>query len=121
MMYGVGNETGGTRSQLILVRGESSIGNATGRIQRVYLDPEAPPAYRKAIRAILDADLIVIGPGSLYTSVLPNSLVPDLAQAIITSPAIRSTCATSPRRPVRRRATTSPTIWTPCASTWGMR
>ena len=76
-------------SRLILVRGESSIGSATGRIQRVYLDPEAPPAYPKAIRAILDAELIVIGPGSLYTSVLPNLLVPDLAQAIITSPAIK--------------------------------
>ena len=84
-----GSETGGARSRLILVRGESSIGRATGRIQRVYLDPEAPPAYPKAIRAILDAELIVIGPGSLYTSVLPNLLVPDLAQAIITSPAIR--------------------------------
>ena len=74
---------------LTLVRGESAIGKATGRIQRVYLDPEAPPAYPKAIRAILDAELIVIGPGSLYTSVLPNLLVPDLAQAIITSPAIK--------------------------------
>ena len=83
------SETGGTRSQLTLVRGESAIGKATGRIQRVYLDPEAPPAYPKAIRAILDAELIVIGPGSLYTSVLPNLLVPDLAQAIITSPAIK--------------------------------
>jgi uncharacterized cofD-like protein len=83
------SETGGARSRLILVRGESAIGKATGRIQRVYLDPEAPPAYPKAIRAILDAELIVIGPGSLYTSVLPNLLVPDLAQAIITSPAIK--------------------------------
>ena len=84
-----GSETGGARSRLILVRGESAIGKATGRIQRVYLDPEAPPAYPKAIRAILDAELIVIGPGSLYTSVLPNLLVPDLAQAIISSPAIK--------------------------------
>jgi len=79
----------GPSTRLILVRGESSIGNSTGRIQRVYLEPEAPPAYPKAIRAILDAELIVIGPGSLYTSVLPNLLVPDLAQAIISSPAIK--------------------------------
>jgi uncharacterized cofD-like protein len=84
-----GSETSGMRSRLTLVRGESAIGKTTGRIQRVYLDPEAPPAYPKAIRAILDAELIVIGPGSLYTSVLPNLLVPDLAQAIITSPAIK--------------------------------
>ena len=84
-----GGVPGGAGSRFILVRGESAIGKATGRIQRVYLDPEAPPAYPKAIRAILDAELIVIGPGSLYTSVLPNLLVPDLAQAIITSPAIK--------------------------------
>lgn len=78
-----------TRSRVALVRGESSIGKATGWIQRVYLDPETPPTYPKAIRAILDADLIVIGPGSLYTSVLPNLLVPDLAQAIISAPALK--------------------------------
>ena len=78
-----------TQARILLVRGESSIGSASGRIQRVYLDPEAPPAYPKAIRAILDAELIVIGPGSLYTSVLPNLLVPDLAQAILSSPAIK--------------------------------
>ena len=88
-MSPAGGGPGGAGSRLIVVRGESAIGKATGRIQRVYLDPEAPPAYPKAIRAILDAELIVIGPGSLYTSVLPNLLVPDLAQAIITSPAIK--------------------------------
>ncbi len=64
------------------VCGESSIGLAGSHIERVYLEPENPPAYPVAIRAILDADLIVIGPGSLYTSVLPNLLVPDLASAI---------------------------------------
>jgi uncharacterized cofD-like protein len=83
-----GDASGGP-SRPVLVRGESSIGKAAGPIQRVYLDPGAPPAYPKAIRAILDAELIVIGPGSLYTSVLPNLLVPDLAQAIIASPAIK--------------------------------
>jgi uncharacterized cofD-like protein len=84
-----GSESGGARSRIALVRGESAIGKATGRIQRVYLEPGAPPAYPKAIRAILDAELVVIGPGSLYTSVLPNLLVPDLAQALISSPAIK--------------------------------
>jgi uncharacterized cofD-like protein len=64
------------------VCGESSVGLAGSRIERVYLEPENPPAYPEAIQAILDADLIVIGPGSLYTSVLPNLLVPDLASAI---------------------------------------
>jgi uncharacterized cofD-like protein len=64
------------------VCGESRIPTLRGRIKRVYLDPDDVPAYPEAIRAILEADLIVAGPGSLYTSVLPNLLVPDLAQAI---------------------------------------
>jgi uncharacterized cofD-like protein len=76
-----------TEHRTIQVRGESSIGQAGRQIQRVYLDPEEPPAYPKAIRAILEADLIMIGPGSLYTSVLPNLLVPDLAQAIVSAQA----------------------------------
>lgn len=77
------------RSRVITVRGESNVGEAGGRIQRVYLEPENPPAFPRAIHAILDADLIVIGPGSLYTSVLPNLLVPDLAQAILGSQAVK--------------------------------
>jgi len=64
------------------VRGESAIAAARGRIRRVALDPEDAPAYPEAIRTIFDADLIVAGPGSLYTSVLPNLLVRDLAGAI---------------------------------------
>lgn len=68
--------------RIALLRGESSVGQASGHIERVYLEPEDPPAYPEAIRAILDADLIVIGPGSLYTSVLPNLLVPDLTRAL---------------------------------------
>jgi uncharacterized cofD-like protein len=69
------------------VRGESEITAARGRIHRVYLEPEDAPAYPEVIRAILDADLIVAGPGSLYTSVLPNLLVKELAQALAASPA----------------------------------
>ncbi len=64
------------------VFGESSIPTQRGRIGRVYLEPEDAPAYPDAIRAVLDADLIVAGPGSLYTSVLPNLLVHDLANAV---------------------------------------
>jgi uncharacterized cofD-like protein len=67
------------------VQGESRIGELRGQVQRVYLEPGDVSAYPEAIRAILDADLIVIGPGSLYTSVLPNLLVPDLAQAVVSS------------------------------------
>ncbi|MCS7221574.1 MAG: uridine diphosphate-N-acetylglucosamine-binding protein YvcK [Anaerolineae bacterium] len=71
--------------------GESSIPTlAQGRvIERVFLQPEDPPAYPEAVRAILDADLIVIGPGSLFTSVLPNLLVPDITAAVRASPAVK--------------------------------
>lgn len=64
------------------IRGESAITAMRGQVRRVYLEPENPPAFPEAIRAILAADLIVAGPGSLYTSVLPNLLVKDLAEAI---------------------------------------
>ncbi len=64
------------------IAGESSISNAGGRIQRVALDPPDVRAYPPALKAIFQAELILIGPGSLYTSILPNLLVPDLAQAL---------------------------------------
>ncbi|MCL4266029.1 MAG: YvcK family protein [Anaerolineae bacterium] len=64
------------------VSGESAIPEAHGRIQRVYLEPPNVPAYPPALQAILQADLIVMGPGSLYTSILPNLLVSDLAAAL---------------------------------------
>jgi len=65
-----------------IAQGESSIPKAQKRIRRVFLQPAHPSAYPEAIRAILDADLIVIGPGSLFTSVLPNLLVEDISRSI---------------------------------------
>lgn len=56
---------------------------------RVGCIPERPPALPKALEAIANADLIVLGPGSLYTSLLPNLLVPELVQAISRSKAPR--------------------------------
>jgi uncharacterized cofD-like protein len=70
------------------ISGQSSITKANC-IKRVYLDPDSVRAYPEAVRALLEADLIVAGPGSLYTSVLPNLLVPDIAQAIATSRALK--------------------------------
>lgn len=72
-----------------LVRGESKISQTQKEIKRIFLQPARPPAYPEAIRAILDADLIVIGPGSLYTSVLPNLLVEDITRAIKASSAVK--------------------------------
>ncbi|MBK9051150.1 MAG: uridine diphosphate-N-acetylglucosamine-binding protein YvcK [Chloroflexi bacterium] len=62
--------------------GESAIPQSRGRVERVYLQPEQVRAYPAALQAILQADLIVMGPGSLYTSILPNLLVPDLTEAL---------------------------------------
>ena len=63
-------------------RGESSIGKRGWPIERVWLEPSDPLAYPEAVKAILEADLVVLGPGSLFTSVLPNLLVPGITQAL---------------------------------------
>lgn len=64
------------------VRGESAITHAAGRIKRVMLAPSQVRAFPLAIKSIFMADIILIGPGSLYTSILPNLLVPDLTEAL---------------------------------------
>ncbi len=64
------------------VVGESAIPQEIGVIERVHLEPENVPAHPHALSAILSAELIVLGPGSLYTSVIPNLLVVDIASAI---------------------------------------
>ncbi len=71
-----------------IVRGEHEIGRRSGIVQ-VFLDPPDPPALPEAIQAIEDADLVVIGPGSLYTSVLANLLVPGIADALRRTSALR--------------------------------
>ncbi|MDP8923800.1 MAG: YvcK family protein [Chloroflexota bacterium] len=71
------------------VRGESKISEATQPIRRVYLQPERPAAFPEAVRAILEADLVVVGPGSLYTSILPNLLVDGIAKALAATEALR--------------------------------
>jgi uncharacterized cofD-like protein len=72
-----------------VVRGETNIGQAAVRIHRVFLDPPNPAPLREAIEAIRSAHVIVLGPGSTFTSVLPNLLVPGLAEAIAESPAAK--------------------------------
>jgi uncharacterized cofD-like protein len=64
------------------VVGESAIPKAGGHIQHLYLEPARVRAYPPTVKAIFQADLVVIGPGSLYTSILPNLLVQDLAEAL---------------------------------------
>ena len=74
------------------IKGESSISDtkAKGRIKEVFLQPEDSPAHPEAVRAILDADIIILGPGSLYTSVLPNLLVKGIRRAFAASPAVKT-------------------------------
>jgi uncharacterized cofD-like protein len=78
-----------TTSDLVRIKGESVIPKAGGPIERVFLQPEGVRAYPVAVRAILRADLIVAGPGSLYTSILPNLLVKEISQAIRSSEATK--------------------------------
>jgi len=73
----------------VRVEGESKIPQMAGRVRRVWLEPNDATAFPPVIQAILAADMIVIGPGSLYTSLLPNILVPDLLAAIRSSRAIK--------------------------------
>jgi uncharacterized cofD-like protein len=71
------------------IEGESAIGKARSPIVRMGCLPEKPPALPRALEAIAHADLILLGPGSLYTSLLPNLLVPELVTAIQRSRAPR--------------------------------
>lgn len=71
------------------VHGETSITASRAPIRRLYLNPRRVRPVPEAIEAIRQADLIVIGPGSLYTSILPNLLIPDIAHAIERSRAPR--------------------------------
>ena len=65
-----------------VIRGESAITAAGRRSDYVYLDPPNPRAVREAVEAIEAAELIVVGPGSTFTSVIPNFLVPEVNEAV---------------------------------------
>ncbi len=69
------------------VYGESEITEAHGHILKCWIEPENVSANPEAIRAILNADLILLGPGSLYTSILPNLMVSGIANAVAASSA----------------------------------
>lgn len=75
--------------QLAVVRGQAACAATTGRVRSISLIPADPPACPEAVAAIRDADWVVLGPGSWFTSVLPHLLVPELAEALITTRARR--------------------------------
>lgn len=64
------------------VFGESSISHENGIIRKIDMLPEGVRAYPEAVRSILAADLVILGPGSLFTSIVPNLLVQDIARAV---------------------------------------
>jgi uncharacterized cofD-like protein len=73
-----------------VIRGQVAIATTVGKVRRVRLLPSNPPATRQAIDAIMAADLVVLGPGSWFTSVIPHVLVPQLAEALQATPARRA-------------------------------
>lgn len=70
-----------------VVEGESNIPEVGGKIIEVGCKPAHPPATAAVIKAIKEAQYIIIGPGSLYTSIIPNLLVPEIREAIANSKA----------------------------------
>lgn len=72
------------------VRGETKITASKGRIKELSLIPPDVEPLPQTLEALARADLITIGPGSLFTSLIPNLLVRDIAQAIVNSPAVKA-------------------------------
>ncbi len=71
------------------VRGETKITASSGRIKQLFLDPPDVQPLPQTLQAMARADLITLGPGSLFTSLIPNLLVPGIAQAIVNSAAVK--------------------------------
>ncbi|MEE2040828.1 uridine diphosphate-N-acetylglucosamine-binding protein YvcK [Nocardiopsis sp. CT-R113] len=85
--------------EMTTVRGQVACASTSGRVRSISLIPESPPASPQAVKAVREADWIVFGPGSWFTSVLPHLLVPDLAHALVTTRARRLvTLNLSPQR-----------------------
>jgi uncharacterized cofD-like protein len=67
------------------IRGQVAVASTPGRVRRVRLLPERPQACAEAVEAVRSADLLLLGPGSWFTSVLPHLLVPELRDALASS------------------------------------
>ncbi len=75
--------------ELVEVVGQVAVATTEGSVCAVRLTPEHPPACPEAVQAVLDADLVVLGPGSWFTSVLTHLLIPDLRAALLETSALR--------------------------------
>ncbi|WP_275266130.1 gluconeogenesis factor YvcK family protein [Nocardioides caldifontis] len=71
------------------VRGQVEVATTPGAVSEVMLDPPDPPACPEAVKAVGEADWVVLGPGSWFTSVIPHLLIPELRRALESSPARR--------------------------------
>ena len=75
--------------ELAVLRGQATVAKTRGDVRAVRLVPADPPARPEAVASVMAADHLVLGPGSWFTSVIPHLLVPDLAEAIVTTTAQR--------------------------------
>jgi len=71
------------------VVGQVAVASTAGMVRTLHLRPTDPPACAEAVRAVLEADVVVLGPGSWYTSVLTHLLIPELREALARTPAMR--------------------------------
>ena len=99
------------------VAGETAVARDRQGVRRLFLSPADAVANPQAIAAIERADLIVLGPGSLFTSTLPPLLVPGLGRAVLSARGRASTSATCSSSPARRSATAPRTMSSGCTST----
>lgn len=84
-----GERTDGGRDVVHRIRGQVAVATTPGRVQQVRLDPRRPKACPEACAALRSADVITLGPGSWFSSVLPHLLVPELFSALVESEARR--------------------------------
>ncbi len=75
--------------EVTTVRGQAEVATTAGEVLTVALDPAEPPACPQTVDAVRDAEWVVLGPGSWFTSVMPHLLVPSLRSALIDTPARR--------------------------------
>jgi len=73
--------------EIATLTGQARIATTEGDVLQVRLEPENPPACEEAIASVLEADYLIFGPGSWFTSVVPHLLVPDLVSAVLASKA----------------------------------
>ncbi|GAA2008190.1 uridine diphosphate-N-acetylglucosamine-binding protein YvcK [Brevibacterium samyangense] len=71
-----------------VIRGQSCLAATPGHVDQVRLVPADPPAREETLEAVRTAEVLNLGPGSWYTSVMPHLLVPDLARAIVEAPGL---------------------------------